>query len=411
MLLNGKLITDITEADLVNMVGVISESQTLDFKEHAYPTYPDPDNNGKSTWDRLEFFADLTSFANAFGGWIICGMKEEGGIATELCGLGSSLNIEREIQRLEQAANSGGIEPRLPTLKFRPIDIVDPQKSKALLIYVGRSFMGPHRVKETSRFHARRSNGKDEMNVDELRIAFNLAESLTDRVKNFRKDRVDILSSPHIHEDIPVVLEQGPCLILHSIPLTTLSVGTGIELTSFKFVNNAFPHVNVQNSFMGSGAFFNYFGVVFSREYKPGEVREYFQVFRSGVIEYVQVIGNTNPNGEKVISPAYIENQVRFNLPIALNMQRNLGIETPLIVMLSLSRIKDYRYTVENEFYYNFNLKSFNRDQVQIPDLILNSYDQDVRVFMRHSFNILWNAGGLNGSHSYDDKGDWIRGN
>src|SRR5690606_28334280 len=91
--------------------------------------------------------------------------------------------------------------------------------------YIPRSFIGPHRVKETNKFHFRNSNGKHEMSVDELRIAFNLLENLTDRVRKFSKERINLLASNDYHEDIPVMLGEGPRIALHSIPLTTLSLG------------------------------------------------------------------------------------------------------------------------------------------------------------------------------------------
>ncbi len=403
MLLNGKLITEIEENDLASMIGVASESQNLDFKEHAYPTYQD--QNGKTTWDKVEFCADLSSFANSFGGWIICGMKEKGGMATEICGLGPTINIEREIQRLEQAANSG-IEPRLPTLKFQSVDLADPEKSKVLLIYVGRSFIGPHRVKETSKFHARRSNGKNEMNVDELRIAFNLAESLTERVKNFRQGRVGILNSSDVHEDVPVVLEHGPRIILHSIPLTTLSLGTLIELNSFEFANNVFSDVSQLNAFF-RGARFNFLGVVFPFGLKIAEKTEYFQVFRNGSVEYVSVLDHGDLR-EKTVNPFRIEQKVLMNLSIILKMQKSLGVDSPTTIMLSLIGLNDYSFELPGLRNAFEGVTPISQERILFPDVILTDYEQNLKTVLRPLLNIFWNTGGFSGSASYDEDGNWI---
>ena len=117
-------------------------------------------------------------------------MKEKGGIASELCGLGNNLNVEREIARLEQSANVG-IEPPISSLRFQAISLQDETKAKAIIVHIPRSFRGPHRVKATRKFHVRRSGRNDEMNIDELRTAFILSDSLVEKIKAFRRIRVN----------------------------------------------------------------------------------------------------------------------------------------------------------------------------------------------------------------------------
>lgn len=168
MLFNGKTINDLKESDLIDLIGRESESDRIDYKKAAYPAYSDKE--GKRT-GRAEFCADLTSFANTNGGWIVCGMIEENGEAKELCGLGTEINPDAEIRRLRQVADSG-IEPRIPGLQIRDITLNDPQKSKAIVIYIPQSFAKPHRVKDDGKFWMRRSNGKLEMDLNELRQAF-----------------------------------------------------------------------------------------------------------------------------------------------------------------------------------------------------------------------------------------------
>jgi hypothetical protein len=153
------------------------------------------------------------------GGWIICGMEEKGGIATNLCGLGTATNVEREILRLQQCADSS-IEPRVPGLTIRAIDLNDPVKGMAIVLRIPRSYAAPHRVKETSKFHIRRSVGKNEMNVAELRAAFNLSETFESRIRNFRQRRIDALAEFEHHEEIPVFVHPGLRLVLHVVPIT-----------------------------------------------------------------------------------------------------------------------------------------------------------------------------------------------
>ncbi len=291
MLFSGKSIKEISEADLLGLIGTSKEDQAVDFKKSAYQQPPDselPTNQGernkvKNRW-KVDLCTDLSAFANANGGWIICGMKEEGGTATELCGIGASINTEHEIQRLEQCAMRG-IEPPLPRIEFRPIDLQDGEK--AIVIHVPRSFRAPHRVHETSRFHIRRSGRNDEMNMDELRAAFNLSESLVNRVKSFRKERVEALSERK-QEEIPVLLADGPAIVLHTVPMTFSDPTGYIDLSAFHSRN--YP-MWVFEKALHNGQF-NLDGYVRpnGRIDSTIPLSGYVQMYRTGIVESVSLL-------------------------------------------------------------------------------------------------------------------------
>lgn len=410
MIFGAKTIGEIDENDLLRLIGTSNESQAVDFKEFAYPSPPEdrlPNdererNIARNKW-KLDLCKDLSAFANAAGGWIICGMKEKGGIATELCGLGVSVDGERVIARLEQCANSG-IEPAISGLSFRIIQLQDEARSKVMLIYIPQSFRAPHRVKEISKFHIRRSNRNDEMTVDELRRAFNLSESLSERIKNFRKERVEAIDVNSEHEDLPVLLESGPYLILHSVPLAFSDIGSAVHLRSRKFANDAFEDDGQRDYFM-QYASFNIDGLVMpAPPNKDNLCEDYFQVYRSGVIEYVQARFEYS---EKLIPLNELENETLGKLSIALKMQRNLGIEPPLIIMLSLLGVKGYRLKPIPT--YRVEPRPLRQNVLLIPDIVFEDYGSDIKIVIRHVFDILWNAGGFNRSDSYDSDGNWIR--
>lgn len=405
MLLNGKPIEAIDEQDLLSLVGT-EENKTIDFKRAAYqPPPPDKSlpSDVKEKWKR-DVWIDVCSFANARGGWIICGMSDKEGIADDLCGLGA-INPDVEVRRLEQCITNG-IEPKISGLRVQPIRLADAAKGHAIVIYVPQSFVAPHRVKESSRFHIRRSKGNDEMDLSELKTAFNLAESYVERVKSFRKQRIEALAYDE-QEAVLVLLEPGIRFVLHSIPLNFLDVGVGVQLKTLTFTNNAFPDYNMQNTFT-SRIRFNLDGLTMPVSYKENQTREYFHVFRNGVIEYgeVQPVG-TSPS-EKLVYPLHIEEKTLTCLSVALKMQKNLGVEPPLVVMLSLLGVKDCRFQFRNDFYHS-TPKPIDRNMLLVPDIVLEDYEQDLKMVMQPIFDILWNCGGFTGSPSYDEKGNWIR--
>src|SRR5271167_3539200 len=93
-----KSASSISEADLLGLI----EAQEAEGKEIEYKR----DLPGRSDSDRKEFLYDLSSFANAAGGYLIFGMVEKKGLPAELTGL-TDLDPDGEIRRLEEMARDG----------------------------------------------------------------------------------------------------------------------------------------------------------------------------------------------------------------------------------------------------------------------------------------------------------------
>ena len=407
MLFYGK--QKIEEQDLLSLVGTSRETQDVDFKRYAYPQPPKAElpsdqserQRVRNKW-KFDLCTDLAAFANARGGWIICGMKEEGGRATELTGIGATIDAEREVARLEQCAMSG-IEPALPRLDIQPVDLGNNEK--AIVIHVPRSFRAPHRVRETSMFYIRRSGRNDPMNIDELRTAFNLSENLIDRVKNFRKERIEALAESH-REEIPVPLENGAVLILHVIPIVFSDPASFLDLSAFQ------SHGQAMWVFQKglAGGRFNLEGYV-----KPRGNHGYTQIFRNGAVECAEVIPTLDlaPPPDKVVSLYSLEDIALYYLDSALYVQEKLGVQLPSAVLLSLIGVKDYILVSDKDWHFHFPHHSpfpLNRNEVLLPDTLTEDYGSEPKTIMKPVFDILWNAGGWDQSRSYfGEDDDWIR--
>jgi predicted HTH transcriptional regulator len=80
------------ENDLQELVdNQVPGSKTIDYKQSL---------TGNTDSNKKKFFADVSSFANAIGGYLIYGMRENSGIASDLCGL-ENIDVDVEIRRLE----------------------------------------------------------------------------------------------------------------------------------------------------------------------------------------------------------------------------------------------------------------------------------------------------------------------
>ncbi len=166
------------EEDLQALVdNSVLECKTIEYKQ-ALPSNSDS--------DKKEFLADVSSFANASGGDLIFGITSDKKTGTPKSLEGLSIeNSDQEILRLENMIR-GGIEPRIPSVTTKPIKLSNSKF--ALVIRIPKSWISPHRVilGGHDKFYSRSSNGKYPLDVGELRIAFNLSETVTERIRNFR---------------------------------------------------------------------------------------------------------------------------------------------------------------------------------------------------------------------------------
>ena len=135
MVLN-KPLESIQESDLQALVeNQVTERKTTEYKE-ALP--------GNADGDKKEFLADVSSFANASGGDLIYGIKEQSGVPIELSGLELS-NVDAEILRLESCIQTG-IAPRLFKLvETHPVALPSKQRY-AIIIRIRKSWTAPHMV-------------------------------------------------------------------------------------------------------------------------------------------------------------------------------------------------------------------------------------------------------------------------
>ena len=201
-----KNIDQITEADLQVLIdNEVLEGKTIEYKQEL-PSNPDS--------EKKEFLADVSSFANAIGGDLIYGISEDPVTKApiELTGLDIK-NADKEISRLDSMIRDG-IEPRMPGVVIQPCSLSNSKT--ALIIRIPKSWINPHRVtyKGHDKFYARSSNGKYPLDVSELRIAFNLSETLAERIRKFREERISKIYA----NDMPVPFTNNAKIVLHLIP-------------------------------------------------------------------------------------------------------------------------------------------------------------------------------------------------
>ncbi|MCX5908563.1 MAG: ATP-binding protein, partial [Deltaproteobacteria bacterium] len=201
----NKPIESISETDLQTLKeNQVAEGKTVEYKA----ALPGGTDSGKK-----EFLADVSSFANASGGHLLFGIEEANGIPTAIPGLDIP-DTDALINRLENIVRDG-IEPRIPGIQMRKIDL--KTSKKVIIISIPKSWSLPHMVifQGHSKFYSRNSSGKYPLDVGELRSAFLLSETTIERIRRFRLERLGKILSG----ETPVPVELVPKMVLHLIPI------------------------------------------------------------------------------------------------------------------------------------------------------------------------------------------------
>jgi hypothetical protein len=239
------------EALLANEV---REGRTIEYKYKL----PGPTNH-----DRKEFLADVTAFANAAGGDMVFGIadrRENGkptGIPEAVSGL-AGVNFDAEILCLENMLRDG-VEPRLGGYHFRPVTGFD--SGPVLVLRIPKSFLAPHMVKTgESRFYSRTSNGRYSLDVTEIRSAFALSESLPEKIRRFRDERLARI----VAEETPTPLPPFPKTVLHLLPVSALDPTTRIDVSP---VESRYSNVQPLATYLKSwGARYNLDGILVPKQ-------------------------------------------------------------------------------------------------------------------------------------------------
>ena len=393
----NKKIDDITEADLQSLIdNKVLEGKTIEYKREL-PNNFDP--------SKKEFLADVTSFANASGGDLIFGIEED--TTTREPGSLAGLEVEsidNERTRLDNIIRTG-VDPRLLNVSIKPISLSNMRY--ALLIRIPRSWTSPHRVVlgGHAKFYSRNSSGKYEMDVDELRIAFNLAETLIERIRNFRIDRIGKI----IADETPVPLDSPHRIVLHLIHGNAFN-------PSIKYdVNSIYPRRHdklplIYRSVL-SGRY-NLDGLFAYSDRDNGKHSAYTQLYRNGIIEAVdsRMLAPRERAGVtlKIIPHVAFGEKLIQATTSYLNLMAELAIEPPIFIFLSLLNVKDYRITIGDRF-DPYSGDSIDRDTLLLPPEIIEAYGVPPVTILKPIFDLIWNACGEPRSLNFDENGNWIK--
>ena len=376
----------IEKADLDSLQALIansvSESKTIEYKR-AMP--------GKADSDVVPLIAAVSSFANTDGGDLLIGVEANKGMPVELPGLEIE-NLDEEKLRIENMLLHG-VDPRLPPVDIHPIKTEEDRY--VLIIRVPHSWTAPHRVINNKNFYVRNSSGRQELDVGELRIAFTRSETIADRIRAFRTERMGRLQSNRT----PVALAPGGRMVLHILPLASFSAITAIDIAALQA-----HKIPPMRSIAGDHRV-NLDGLV-TFSFGQKLVYSYTQVFRTGAIESVSTLDTENDQVR--LEGAEYEKDVIAILRQYLRVAPELGLEPPFYVFLTFVDVK--RCVLVLSSGRSFQMFEWPDDTLVLPEVVIEDRAEQLEKVLKPLFDTVWNAFGFDRSSNYDNEGNWVGG-
>lgn len=394
---------DIVLTDLQYLIdNEVCEGKEIEYKSELHIETGD---------ERREFLADVSSFANANGGDLIFGIVEDNDTKLPTSISGIQMKNEDEIIRQIENMLRDSIQPRIPDIRFKMMPVND--NKYVLIIRVAPSFITPHRVtyKGWDKFLTRNSKGKYQMDVNELRTAFNMTQEFSKQIEDYKLNRIAEIGANRYR----ILQDEYPIFVIQLLPISAFqrnnfysineiySTMNSVESSSFNIANN--KQITVDGVIIND---------VYRQAFNNLNRTAYAHYKTNGIIEKATTLF-FNPNFESTnISPskklkliyrsdlvektiATIEEMLKFYKLIEMN--------TPIIVSCAI--INGNGFTIPNNEWLD-TCGGIDRDILLIPDVLIDNLFVDASKCMQPVFDSIWNACGYMCCPAYNDNGEFI---
>ena len=387
-------LSSISQAHIEQLVAdQTRESPHLDFKRDLPTAWNDAAKH--------EFLADTTAFANSGGGDLVFGVDEDGQAQASRVMPQVISNVDQEIRRLQDFLLNLA-EPRLPGVKVNAVQVsVAGTDGYVIVVRIPQSWAGPHRVKTNQHFFIRDGLRKRQLDVPEIRSLFLRTENQTQKVNDFRTERLGKILSGNA----PLRLVDGPVLVAHLVP-TQAALGL-VQIDPVPYTNQVrIPVIGTS----GGLARLNLDGALVVRNETPqGETHGYSQFFRNGFFESTQVLTRRINDGRVLLASQIYEEHLIALLGNFRGELDRLGINYECAVMLSLLRADEVRLGVQSDWGSDDPHQTFfDRKILVLPDIVARSEVSPEKA-MKPAFDLMWQAAGFVGSRNYNNVGEWAR--
>lgn len=377
-MLFSKPISQLDCGDFENLVKVASpETKTVDYKREL---------PGGQQSDKTEFVADVSSFANTAGGYLIYGVDAPQGIPIEAHGF-ICPDIDGAQRRLDQILQNGA----RPRIRYSMHEVACGAGRHIVLVSIPRSLSAPHQTAGNGRFYGRNTTGRYDLDVFEIRDAFLQAASFADRAAAFREARLEKLRK----NEPRVPLKGGSWrLVVHGIPASSFLQRVRYPVLG---LYDEFAKLMPRDLPCDWRRTRNFDGIVMS----TAETR-YLQWFHDGSFEYV----DAELDAPNVFSPCLYERHLLTYLPQILKVAEELEIPTPMFIAVSILGLSSKMPFIRRNA--SFAVRPTGRTEFILPEISIESYADNLGLALKPSLDLVWNEFNLPGSECIDKNGQLV---
>jgi hypothetical protein len=84
-----------------------------------------------------------------------------------------------------------------------------------------------------------------------------------------------------------------------------------------------------------------------------------------------------------------------------------LRVDMPILVMLTLVDVKGYKIEFGSHLRLLRKEKAIDRQVLILPEFRIDSYRVNIEKYFKETFDMIWNASGLERSYNYNEIGEW----
>lgn len=397
-MLKSKL-EEITINDIKSLIeNKVCENRNLEYKKELHI---DNDKNKK------EFLADISSFANSYGGDIIFGIEEDNEEKIPCNMNGIEFENEDTLIRSVEELIRQSIQPKILNIRCKVLDL---QNGRCILIIrIPRSTIAPHRIifKNSNRFFARNSMNKYEMDVTDLREAFNSGLSLERRIEEYTENRYYEIECNKYNK----LIDGMPVFVVHYIPEESLN--SGADKFSIHEMKKHLRTINADAFGYGYSWQVTINGV--KMEHKENNKSAYAIYKDNGIIEKATTVFFRKNYKFTEVSPNITLNYLHGNFLVDKLIEdyedvkkyySYIGIETPIIIKCAI--INGEGYTIPTHDFFDI-LGKIDRDIIYIDSVLVEDLDEKAENVLKPIFDSIWNSCGYERCTKYDENGEFRR--
>lgn len=215
----------------------------------------------------------------------------------------------------------------------------------------------------------------------------------------YRDERLDKI----IKGETPAKLNKdAPKFVLHIVPFSAFEVGKRFNLAALTNADNV--HLLEPLKLYSGG--YNY------PEYKfdgllSNQQGTYTQIFYNGGLEAVDTTILSASRDVRITTGNIYEKRLLGTLERFLAAQRWVGVEPPLLVMVSLLEVEGYTIGFDGFDIWGYQEQHhrIDRPNLVMPEILIDSFDCNITEAMRPAFDAIANAAGWQRSMMYDESG------